>query len=81
MNKSIREINQYLRAQNWVGTDLRCNDFYEKRSWNKFKSNQEAYTWFKKHRNSMFESIKAEFQANHSAMSYRGAQAYADNWN
>jgi len=72
------EIYAYIKKEGWNGSYPMFNEFKE--HW-KGKTLEEGYTSFKASRDSMFNSIKSEFQSSHSAMSKRGADAYANNWN
>ena len=83
MNKSIEEINDYLRKVGWTGSDLsNYHSEYEHECWNDYSSNEEAYNkFFLKHREDLAGIEKAVFQSRTCAMSDRGAAAYAANWN
>lgn len=63
LNMSINDINIYLIDVGWSGSRLNNWDVYEQKNWNKHDTLESAYEWFKKHRNAMFRSIKAEFEA------------------
>ena len=79
--RSFKEINDYLKKVGWTGYLLNpYHDNYEKSGWNS-QENDEGYKWFRSRRDSLFNSVKTEFQSKHSAMSPEGASAYANNWN
>ena len=79
MNRTKNEINSYLHSKNWTGYGI-LNQ-YERNGWNACESDKEAYEWFLKKRDADFGIERAVFQSSHSAMSARGAAAYANNWN
>ena len=79
MKFTRNEIEGFVSSKRWTGTYPMFNEF--DRHWGEAETLQEGYDSFVAERNQMFQSLKAEFQSNHSAMSKQGADAYADNWN
>ena len=80
---NIKEINSYLLKQGWRGSficTLGGKDSYEVRQWNSRATPELSYAWLVSHRDSLFNSVKAEYQAKHSAISNSGASAYGDKW-
>jgi hypothetical protein len=79
MKFTRNQISAFVRSSSWTGTEPMFNDF--DRNWGNAETLKEGFVNFKKERNRMFNSIKAEFQSSHSAMSKSGVDAYANNWN
>ena len=72
------EIEKFVRNQGWtciIPSDNECNKHW------KGVSLEDGYKAFKVSRDNMFSAENAAFQSRTCAMSSRGANAYANNWN
>jgi hypothetical protein len=76
---SNQEVIRYVRSQGWTGNLPLLSEV--RQHWGRGRSLEEGYEAFKKERDAMARTAHAEFQASHSALSPRGAEAYTQGWN
>jgi len=66
MNKTIDEINDYLKSINWKWQKLWQGDFYVQKNWNSYATDDLAFEWYNQYLDDLSNSIAREFQSKQS---------------